>query len=177
MSDVTLTTDRLAASARLIDSQIDRAIAEVKRILDTSLTVEINRYNTARGLTQDTGVRYPKSIEFAPNGFDDTWINKIGISYAVQTSAIAPRRFRNDLMVMVYSIDAPQEAESGARNNARRAERIRTVLNCFLTNHCDVDDVRVWDILEPQGVTPLPDWAREYSGTTCSYRLSITPST
>jgi len=172
-----LTASEIRSGSRLVAPRVSRALDEIVALLQLNLATAITARNEDDGLTTpDVVIRAPKSIGIAPaDVMGDGWLNTVLVSAAVQTVVLGPRCFQNEMQIMVYSIEEKVSEATQVRNMFRRAECIYEVLYHFLTNHCDEAGRPVWQLLEPQGITMLPQPMSEYSGAVCAYRLRQTP--
>jgi hypothetical protein len=121
----------------------------------------------------------PASIQLAPSVLTDAFLNTVlvGVSVDINTTPQGIGGiFRNEVQLVIYSVDRRLDDEQQIRTAWARAEAIRTCLRPFLGGCNNADGNACWRKLEPRGYSMLPgDWAKEYSGTSVAYDLIQSP--
>jgi len=155
----------------LVDSRLGIALEEILRRLEQKLPPLIDYVNGRLSLAGSRKIKKPAGYSIAPAKMSNHYINHICVGFSTDTTAQAPGVFRNDHTVIVYSIGERIEISEQIVQTLDRAGVIRGALYQFLTGCVDDHDRICWRLLEPQGVTFLPEAWSEYSGVSCLYKL------
>jgi hypothetical protein len=175
-------TEELMEMDSLVNGDIGAAQDEVVRRLQMLLNGAITAKNTQRGWTGNKAIpliKKPKDdIDIAPSVLSEGHIGKILVGVSVDTSPQGIGGvFRNEAQIVIYSVEARINTSHQVRANWKLAEAIRLCLFPFLTGCVNAQNERVWRTLEPTGYSMLPgDWAEEFSGTQCTFRLVQSPN-
>jgi hypothetical protein len=176
------TIEDLMEMDALINGDIGAAQDEVVRRLRMLLNGAITAKNTARGWTGNKAIPLIKKpetdIDIAPSVLTDGHVGKILVGVSVDTSPQGIGGvFRNEAQVVIYQVEARINTAQQVRVNWKMAEAIRLCLFPFLSECVNERDEEVWAMLEPTGYSMLPgDWAEEFSGTQCTFRLVQSPN-
>jgi len=155
----------------LVDSRLGIALEEILRRLEQKLPPLIDYVNEALSLTGSRKIKTPAGYSIAPAKMSNHYINHICVGFSTDTSAQAPGIFKNEHTVIIYSIGERVEISEQIVQTLDRGGLIRGALLQFLTGCVDDQERLCWRLLEPQGVTFLPEAWNEYSGVSCLYKL------
>jgi hypothetical protein len=165
----------MLAGLPLIDQRAALALREIKRRLENNLPGLIDAVNTAQGRTGTAVLLKPARYAIAPMVNLPDYLNSVVVSLSVQTETLAARRFRNELKVVVFSVEARPDTEELATDMYDRAGLIRGVLNYFVTGCKDANGRWAWRQLLPTGIGALPDGLEEYGGTASYFNVTQLP--
>ena len=159
------------AALSLVDTRLSIAINEILRRLKANMPSKIDFINTRLNYPAGKGIKKPAGYFLAPGILTDDYINTILVGAATSTTANSPRVFKNDSQITVYSIGRKIERDEQVDDSWDRSGVIRGILYHFLTECEDADGRQCWQLLEPSGVTMLPEPWGAYAGTTSFFRM------
>jgi hypothetical protein len=131
--------------------------------------------NTQLGYGVGHGIAHPAGYYVAPQTLTDDYLNSVIVSAKVATQAMSPGTFKNEAQIVVYSINERIEVREQIEDAFDRSGLVRGILYRYLTGCIDPQGRRVWRLLEPTGVSMLPEAWEGYSGVACSYRMVQSP--
>lgn len=161
-----------------VDHRPFAAYNEIIRRLKDELPAAIDYANEQLGFAGKKGIVKPKENGYrvAPAVLTEDYINTIIVSGATSTEVQHPGDFKSVTQVVIYSIDAREEVKEQFEDTLSRAGLIRGILLRYLTGCIDPDGRPVWRVLEPTGVTALPDRFAGYSGAALYYTMVQPPN-
>lgn len=165
------TDEQFYEALPLVDNRLSIALNEILRRLRDNMPAKIDYINTQLGHPSGKGIKEPNGYYLAPGILTDTYINTILVGAATSTVAGSPKTFKNETQIVVYSIGRKIEVMEQVDDAFDRSGVIRGILYHFLTGCEDADGRQCWQLLEPSGLSMLPEAYANYAGVACYYRM------
>lgn len=172
------TIEEMFEAMPLVSGRLRLVQDEIVRRLSMELPGMITELNQRNGWVgiRNKEIPQPSGFELAPTALNENYLNKILVGVALESTTHGVGAFKNEVQVVVYSIDEAVQIDQQVRVLWERADLIRGVLFPFLTGCVNAEGKRCWRQLQPTSVAMLPnDWADEYSGTMCMFVATQAP--
>lgn len=163
----------------MVGDNLDEAMEEIRVRLEQDLPGAVDLKNQRRGWFGIAAKAIPQAAKYhiAPADLAKDHINcvLIGVSSETNPQGLGGA-YKNEIEVVVYTIDKKSISPGQILMLWRRAALIRGVLRAYHNGCVNTEGILCWRSLKPSGYSMIPTEWREFSGLACNFRMVIPPT-